>query len=624
MSTRIVRLATAGAHQSPVYSAADILAVAAFFERGNSVRVGNSLLPGDLSVRDLRHDTTAAGFAEYWRFALLSVAGTPSSHLQAENTFRTLVLLARSEQTTHNQVFTLSSEEAEQHGVWSSAEERGSARQGPGARAPTEFDAFERTPLVIRADTDDRVPATTMAPAARRVMHPIRSNTDRLLYVSLGQQAGDEVRALRRALPSLGIEFIGNSAHNGSLTRAGRTFDLRVEADVRAYLEGVAPTPPAALINAVVAHAMTLEDAAARDEFLRLSERLHQSEAAATQTPSPRGAAQRRPAGPALTMLGLGGHSDFHSLWGDNNGRIPFDTLHQLFQLFPATCRQVRTVYLAACNSLHPQQVEAFLRTFPNLERAGGYRAGSPGTYVGAIPQLTAWFHLAMEGTGRVSSAALGRELGTMGASGQRFATRWASHMATWNADDGEYQTFSFESAGLTPEHRPLNEASSNARSEDQLANAEGLVRELLSGHLDMFSRTLPDEKSPGPLYLQLTSLLGTGRMSLQTFERVRAAQQLALCARFYPNIVERFVQTNTMLIRAAQAELSTGTGATFVIALTGPNATRASQLEVVVNLNTRLQQLRNAGHTCPNAERLLRLMQRQIERLEDIPTAWL
>ena len=92
-----------------------------------------------------------------------------------------------------------------------------------------------------------------------------------------------------------------------------------------------------------------------------------------------------------LKRMVISGHSWGSSVWGDENGSIPFPHLERLTTIFPIAAGQVEDLMFSACNTGQLGKLEQYHRMFPNLKTIWGYAGYSPSAGTGSTRHIANW-----------------------------------------------------------------------------------------------------------------------------------------------------------------------------------------------------------------------------------------
>lgn len=473
-----------------------------------------------------------------------------------------------------------------------------------------------------------------------RVVHPAiieappRVDVRRaVVFIGMGDHAQHEANYVKRALPP-GVEmaYVGDSAVGDDLVkvRVGanhQIIDLKTEegrsrfVDV-AFQPALSAAAKAAVKGAMETNAWGLADA--RDEIALLALEMHKVESSN--------------GGRAIPFLYLSGHSAGGGVWGDHNGEFPMEALRGLCNAFPKAAATVEAPFFAACNHLHPSNVEELQALFPKMKHAGGYSAYAPGTWVGGIAQCLAWIRCLNRGDELITPEGLHAELAKLKLEAGRdqnnplyYANEKKLHLATWNRADALYRWYDHDYATdrYTPSTREMR--ANRAEIEERFAavtDLEPAFLRLLSG-LD----GPPDLRDVEPhgasiaktFYEAAVKLHGT--MGLSEAQRTYAEEMktLGLRARYYGNILNRFTAPDAFgpLIQNGNRQLAAlGFGTKGPAELAAPGLKRKALLDYINAMGQALAQP-PAGAATDQARQLHAELETRLAKLENIPAAW-
>jgi hypothetical protein len=89
--------------------------------------------------------------------------------------------------------------------------------------------------------------------------------------------------------------------------------------------------------------------------------------------------------------LVLSGHHVGGGLFGDNNGKVPWEALQSMSHAMPKAAAQVEDLHMSACYSGGDQLKNMYKDMFPNLKTVWAYGESAPGSGSGAVQHLKAW-----------------------------------------------------------------------------------------------------------------------------------------------------------------------------------------------------------------------------------------
>lgn len=194
---------------------------------------------------------------------------------------------------------------------------------------------------------------------------------DQILHVGMNKFAHDEVRHLR----SRGAQVTAvadSTAGDDKIRVNGRTYDLQTDAGINGFV-GTLGLPEAQQQR--VADAIRSGGADARDELAGIAQVWARGERGES-IPS---------------RMVISGHHVGSAVWGDDNGRLTWDSLKKLSEAMPRAAAQVEDLHVAACYSSGAQQEAKYREIFPNAKTIWAYSDSAPGTWSGAMPHMTAW-----------------------------------------------------------------------------------------------------------------------------------------------------------------------------------------------------------------------------------------
>lgn len=472
-----------------------------------------------------------------------------------------------------------------------------------------------------------------------RMIHPVLVDAPpapdvrrTVVFVGMGDHAKHEADYVKRALPA-GTEmaYVGDSALGDDVIKVqigGRSHVLDLKTDEgRARFLDTAFQPPlgaaqkAEVKKALEANAWGLADA--RDEIAMLALEMHKVEASNGRR--------------AMPFLYLSGHSAGGGVWGDHNGQFPMEALTALTGAFPKAAATVEAPFFAACNHLHPANVEELQALFPNMKHAGGYSAYAPGTWVGGIAQCLAWIRCLHKGAEVITPEMMHAELTVLKReAGQNrnnplfYANEKRFHIATWNAADALYRWFEHNYAdnSYTPRTREMR--ANQAEVAQRFAAVKALepeFRSLLAGvhpHQELRDVEPHGQSVAKTFYEGAMSLSGTLGLSAEQSQYAKEMNALGLRARYYGNILERFTADDAFgpLIRAGNAQLAAlGFATKGTAELKAKALKRKPLLDYVAAMGAAVQAA--AGRPADQALRLHQELETRLVKLENIPAAW-
>ena len=203
-----------------------------------------------------------------------------------------------------------------------------------------------------------------------------------------------------------GSKSIRNQKEQDVLVRGKQRMDLASEAGRTNWLATLGLGPELAnKVSAVIANAGD----GARDELGQLVEVYIQAETGSRR----------------MDRLVLSGHNVGSAMWGDDNGRVPFETFVELKDIFPKAAGQVRHLLVSACYSGGESQMDTYKAAFPGLQSIMAYTGSSPGTASGGLNHIGKWEKATEKGNGSNVDKDIAKN------------TRKGENVSTWNATDG-------------------------------------------------------------------------------------------------------------------------------------------------------------------------------------------
>ncbi len=91
------------------------------------------------------------------------------------------------------------------------------------------------------------------------------------------------------------------------------------------------------------------------------------------------------------SRLLISGHHVGSGVWGDDNGRISWDTMRGLTAAMPRAAAQVEDLHLSACYSGGRSKHLMYQEMFPNTKTIWAYSGSAPGSGSGATTHQAAW-----------------------------------------------------------------------------------------------------------------------------------------------------------------------------------------------------------------------------------------
>ena len=225
-----------------------------------------------------------------------------------------------------------------------------------------------------------------------------------------------------------------------------------------------------------------------------------------------------------MKRLVISGHSWGSSVWGDNNGSIPFPHLERLTRLFPIAAGQVEDLMFSACNTAQIAKLDQYHRMFPNLKSIWGYAGYSPSAGTGSTRHIGEW----EKGSRGHDSAGVdkGREKVNQG-SGPR-----DQNVAVWSEAKG-YKTQSHY-------------------AEMSYGDLRSAVDRLLPIYDQAFAQGVIDKSQLDQLQTLLQNMTGMHADALGgELERFQQMNARTLYLRHWPNITKNFAATHRAKLEA-------------------------------------------------------------------------
>ncbi len=253
---------------------------------------------------------------------------------------------------------------------------------GYGSDTATQVAAFQRAQGLTPSGQVDTPTLQALDHAlAGRGLGAARAGADRdIVYVGMGKDTKHEAAHLRSR--GAGVDFIGDSALGNDKTSmdvkdaSGRTtrktYDLTQAGDVDRYVADLGLTGTRA---AQVKKAISEVGDDAKDEVADLARTMNEAENG----------------GRVMERIAFSGHHVGSGVWGDDNGRMPWDTVGELAKAFPRAANQVEDLMIAGCYSGGESAMEEYKGIFPNLKTIWAYQGSAPGTWSGANAHIQRW-----------------------------------------------------------------------------------------------------------------------------------------------------------------------------------------------------------------------------------------
>ncbi len=203
-----------------------------------------------------------------------------------------------------------------------------------------------------------------------------RSN-DEILFIGMNNEtrtsagAKHEIKELQKTGAT--IHTITDSRIGADKIRVGgQTYDLTTDNGRNGFVQTLGlPAEQSAKIADVLKH--TGDNA--RDEVAQIAQVWSRGEKG----------------GSIPSRLLISGHHVGSGVWGDNNGRISWDTMRGLTEAMPRAAAQVEDLHLSACYSGGRAKHQMYQEFFPNTKTIWAYSGSAPGAGSGATTHQAAW-----------------------------------------------------------------------------------------------------------------------------------------------------------------------------------------------------------------------------------------
>jgi len=384
-------------------------------------------------------------------------------------------------------------------------QQRRGAVRAPSAHAVVESPAFEAEADAAAGATAAGHPVPALSgrrasdvqrpPGAGAVQLDKKKTPSPIVYVGMTENAPAESKKLTAVNPDRGgVTTITTTDPQDVLTAGATTFDLTAAAEIEAFAKSLGL---AADREKKVADLLKTQDPNGKDELAALIKVYVATEA--------------DPGTPRMTRVVLSGHSGGLTFFG-KGGRIAFETLVKLAEIFPKAAGQVEHLHMSGCSTGGESTIEDFyVKAFPNVKTIWAYAGACP-TGSSALTALKTWEGLTE------------RE-------GVKKLPKQGGGVATWS--EGKYEG---------------GEALSLAEALARVSTQESLFDEYFNG--------LKTDASPesGPLtdhYRLVVRVLGRRDLPVADKTRLRERQQIAMRLRFYTNVRGHFVDAHSATIRA-------------------------------------------------------------------------
>jgi hypothetical protein len=263
--------------------------------------------------------------------------------------------------------------------------------------------------------------------------------------------------------------------------------------------------------------------------------------------------------GQTESRLVMSGHQVGGGVYGDNNGRISWETLAGLARAMPRGAQSVEDLMIAGCFSGGDGMMDMYQNIFPNLKTAVAYDGLSPGAASGATAHQKAW-----EQATRGDRSTIDRNI---------FQNmRWGDHVAVWSKAGG-YNN------GQPP--TTLDQAKS------RVMYAEYGFTHALSGENDI------GDPTTGPVrqyYTAVQHLLQRSDLPAEEKPALTALKDQAIRLVFYGQVSGKFNQANAAAISDAYKSLN----------LPVPDFSKLSRADAVKAIGDYQTALTTAGDAAP------------------------
>jgi hypothetical protein len=331
---------------------------------------------------------------------------------------------------------------------------------------------------------------------AKRELQPDRPANDDILFVGMNPDAKHEARNLAQNARGQMTTVLDGTAGNDQIKVGSTTYDLNTP-EGRSGFVGTLGLP--AEQSQKVADAIASGGDDAKDELAQIAQVWAKAERGGT-IPS---------------RLVLSGHHVGSAVWGDDNGRLTWDSMKQLSQAMPSAAGQVQDLNISACYSGGPDKAREFKEIFPNVKTIWSYSGSAPGSWSGAMAHQKYW-ERATRGDNRDLQSTVDqlKEWGTRKA--ENIYVRDVDQAASYsgppldqlkdaiNRGEPEYQQFfTGERAVENTQSGPLRDYYNQIQAALQHPDLEDWDRRSLSSLRDQCIRRLFYETNIGPRFQQ-------------------------------------------------------------------------------------------------------------------------
>ncbi len=421
----------------------------------------------------------------------------------------------------------------------------------------------------LQVPTGGRVPtdgASTPTTPAAQGWAP-RSN-DRVLFVAMNDSNDHRSTLESDALKARGtdVSVIKNDQRNPDriTTSDGRTHDLKTKEGAMSF---------ALTLGLPAEQTQKIADVLSQDNWALDQGRDELAQIAREWAKAERG-------GQVPSRLVLSGHQTGSGVYGENNGKLPWEVLGQLAEAMPRGARSVEDFLVAGCYSGGQASMEKYQAMFPNVKTIMAYEGSSPGASSGATAHQKEW-----ERATRGESQGINKD---------RFANmRKGENVSIWTRDGGLQ-------GAPPPALSDLRSTMESGRAAyDEAFSGRATIADAQTGPVrDFYSATqrlLQHPDLPAAEKAQLT---------LQKDQTIRLL--------FYPVVSKRFQETHGQKIGEAYR----------AVGLTPPNFQTMSRADALASVKAFEDKL--AANPNPTAQRQLQLL-KDFSQLKPnvIPDTW-
>jgi len=394
-----------------------------------------------------------------------------------------------------------------------------------------------------------------------------RSN-DKVLFVAMNDSENHRSTLESDALRSRGtdVSVIKNDQRNQDkiTTSDGRQHDLKTKEGAMSFALtlGLPAEQTQKIANVLSQDNWALDQG--RDELAQIAQQWAKAERGG-QIPS---------------RFVLSGHQTGSGVYGENNGKLPWEVLGELAEAMPRGARSVEDFLVAGCYSGGQASMEKYQAMFPNVKTIMAYEGSSPGAASGAVAHQRLW-----------EQATRGQ---SQGINHERFAhMRKGENVSVWTRDGG------LQGAAPPPLDQLRTQMESGRAAYEAAFNGTARIENPQTGPVRDFYSTMQR-------MLQHPDLPAAEKQAL-TLQKDQTIRLL-----FYPVVSQRFQETHGARVGEAFRQ----------VGLQPPNfqtMTRAEGLAAIKQFEEKLQASPNA-----NAQRQLQLL-KDFAQLKPnvIPDTW-